>query len=698
MKASGKQWVVAWLPLLMGVVSFLMVIGPRALDPQNIAWLESGDPATHYLGWAFFRHAPWTFPLGLNPAYGLELGNAIIFSDSNPLLALLFKPFSAWLPETFQYFGIWLLMCFVLQAWFAWKLMGLVTPSVLLGLLGTGLFLFSPPMFLRMGSHLSLAGHFLILAALYLALLPNVARRRLAWGSLLAATALVHAYLLAMVALIWVADLVGRTFKHQLKWRTALIELALLFLLVSVCCWQAGYFSVGDGTVSAGFGLYRMNLLAPIDANGWSLVLPNLPEGSGDYEGFNYLGAGLLLLAICAGVVLFRRTTGVGNTLRGLPVLLLTLIGLTLFALSNDIGVGRFGFHYWLPERFVDRANIFRASGRMFWPVFYAIVLVVIYLVVRGHRPRVAACLLALAMCVQVVDTQDGWAGLRQNRMMAKASQWSTPLRDPFWASAALHYAKVRSLQPQNQSDTWQPIANYAASQGLKTDTAYLGRMSSKALERARQNAARMLQTGQYEPDSLYILDEKSMLEAVKSVRSDTDLLARIDGLVVLAPGWKQCAQCLAMEDGGRSMQSVPLIRQGQQQLFNYRTSSLANGWSPPETWGTWSEGAEAEILLRVSPKAQSIAIEALAFVQPNHESQTMVFTINGVQALSTRLTRLQGNHIEIPLTPAIHDAIARDSMMRIHVQLPDAISPKQLGLGDDQRVMGLGLKSLTVQ
>jgi hypothetical protein len=698
MKASGKQWVVAWLPLLMGVVSFLMVIGPRALDPQNIAWLESGDPATHYLGWAFFRHAPWTFPLGLNPAYGLELGSAIIFSDSNPLLALLFKPFSAWLPETFQYFGIWLLMCFVLQAWFAWKLMGLVTPSVLLGLLGTGLFLFSPPMFLRMGSHLSLAGHFLILAALYLALLPNVARRRLAWGSLLAATALVHAYLLAMVALIWVADLVGRTFKHQLKWRTALIELALLFLLVSVCCWQAGYFSVGDGTVSAGFGLYRMNLLAPIDANGWSLVLPNLPEGSGDYEGFNYLGAGLLLLAICAGVVLFRRTTGVGNTLRGLPVLLLTLIGLTLFALSNDIGVGRFGFHYWLPERFVDRANIFRASGRMFWPVFYAIVLVVIYLVVRGHRPRVAACLLALAMCVQVVDTQDGWAGLRQNRMMAKASQWSTPLRDPFWASAALHYAKVRSLQPQNQSDTWQPIANYAASHGLKTDTAYLGRMSSKALERARQNAARMLQTGQYEPDSLYILDEKSMLEAVKSVRSDTDLLARIDGLVVLAPGWKQCGQCLAMEDGGRSMQSVPLIRQGQQQLFNYRTSSLANGWSPPETWGTWSEGAEAEILLRVSPKAQSIAIEALAFVQPNHESQTMVFTINGVQALSTRLTRLQGNHIEIPLTPAIHDAIARDSMMRIHVQLPDAISPKQLGLGDDQRVMGLGLKSLTVQ
>ncbi|MHC8393408.1 DUF6311 domain-containing protein [Pseudomonas sp. LB3P93] len=698
MKVSGKHWAVAVLPLLMGVVAFFMVIGPRVLDPQNIAWLESGDPATHYLGWVFFRHSPWSFPLGLNPSYGLELGNAIIFSDSNPLLAFLFKPFSAWLPDTFQYFGIWLLMCFVLQAWFAWKLMGLVTPSVLLGLLGTGLFLFSPPMFVRMGGHLSLAGHFLILAALYLALLPEVARRRLAWGSLLAATALVHAYLLAMVALIWIVDLVGRTLRGQLTRRIALIELILLFLLVSLCCWQAGYFSVGDGTVSAGFGLYRMNLLAPINANGWSLVLPSLPQGSGDYEGFNYLGAGTLLLAICAGIVLLRRGAGVGHALRRLPFLLLALIGLTLFALSNDIGVGQFGFHYWLPRSFVDLANVFRASGRMFWPVFYVIVLLVIYLVVRGNRPGIAGCLLALALCVQVVDTQYGWVGLRDNRMVTPASQWSTPLRDPFWANAASHYAKVRSLQPQNSSDTWQPVASFAATHGLKTDTTYLGRMSSKALEQARKNAQRMLQTGQYEPDSLYILDEESMLEAVKSVRSDTDLLARVDGLVVLAPGWKQCTQCLAIEDEGRSMQLVPLIKSGQQQLFNYKTSSLAKGWSTPETWGTWSEGEEAEILLRVPPKAQSIVMEVLAFVQPNHERQTMVFTINGVQALSTRLTSLQGNRIEIPLTPAIHEAIARDSMMRIHVQLPDAISPKQLGLGDDQRVMGLGMKSLTVQ
>lgn len=549
MTVSVKRWAVALLPLLMGVLAFFAVNGPRVLDPQNIGWLGGGDPATHYLGWVFFRHSPWTFPLGLNPSYGLELGSAVIFSDSNPLLAFVFKPFSAWLPEPFQYFGIWLLLCFVLQAWFAWKLLGLATPSTVLRLLGVGLFLFSPPMILRMGGHLSLAGHFLILAALYLALHPGVSRRRLAWGSLLAATALVHAYLLAMVALIWLADLAGRTRKQHMTRRTALIELLVLFVVVSLSCWQAGYFSLRDGVISGGFGLYRMNLLSLIDSGGWSLFLGDFPEGPGDYEGFNFLGTGALLVVICAALLVLCRKVDFVDLVRRFPVLFWAMLGLTVFALSNEIGIGLFTLHYPLPKFFIKLANIFRASGRMFWPVFYIIVFAAIFLVVRGTRPRVAACVLAVALLMQVMDTRNGWMGLQQARMVAPASTWPTTLHDPFWDSAASHYTKVRSLPAQNQSANWQVIADYAATHGLKTDTAYLGRMSPTALEKVQQVTQRMLETGQYSADSLYILDDSTGLEVAKTLNSRTDLLVRVDGLLVLAPGWKQCLQCLPMQE-----------------------------------------------------------------------------------------------------------------------------------------------------
>ncbi|MDX9670474.1 MULTISPECIES: DUF6311 domain-containing protein [unclassified Pseudomonas] len=694
MKGLNKHPTLALLPILLGALAFFLVIGPRALDPQNIAWLKDGDPATHYLGWVFFRHSPWTFPLGLNPSYGMELGSSIIFSDSNPLLALLFKPFNGWLPETFQYFGMWLLLCFVLQAWFAWKLLGLITENPLLRLLGAGLLVFSPPMFLRTGGHLSLAGHFLILAALYLALHPALQRRRLAWGVLLAVTALVHAYLLGMVALIWVADLFGKLRADKLTRRQVVIELGSLFALVSVCCWQAGYFSIAGGAVSGGFGFYRMNLLSLVDADGWSFVLADIPTAGGDYEGFNYLGLGVLLLVPLALITWYRNGVSLKALLGRRPLLFWALVGLTLFALSNQIGVGLQTFSYPLPKFVVGLSNIFRASGRMFWPVFYVIVIVLIYLVVRGYRPRIAMGLLALALVVQVTDTRIAWAGLRAAKMVPEASAWASPMHDPFWDSAAAHYKSIRAVTPKNQPDQWQAIADFASIHGLKTDAAYLGRTSPKALDKMQRMTQSQLASGQYDTDSLYILDDDALMLAVKSIHSDTDLLTRVDDFVVLAPGWKHCDQCLAMVDQGRAMSPIPLSQPGLVQTFNRSTRQLAKGWSTPEAWGTWSDGQDAELLLRVSPGTRAIVIDALAFAMPPNLSQRVIVSINGVEAYSTRLTQVQGNRLEIPLSAAQ----AAEENLTVRLQLPDAISPKKLGFNDDARVMGLGLKTLTVQ
>ncbi|MBC3386986.1 DUF6311 domain-containing protein [Pseudomonas sp. SWRI179] len=694
MTLRSQRFPVSLLPILLGALAFLLVIGPRVLDPTNIAWLGEGDAATHYMGWAFFRSSPWTFPLGMNPSYGLELGNGIIFSDSNPLLAFLFKPFNAWLPETFQYFGLWLLACFVLQAWFAWKLVGLLTPSLWIRLLGTGLFVFSPPMFLRMGGHLSLSGHFLILAALYLALRPGLQKRRLAWGVLLAATALVHAYLLAMVALIWLADLASQAMKGRLSRRDALIELGGLFVLVAFCCWQAGYFSVGGGTVAGGFGLYRLNVMSLVNPSGWSYTLRDMPQGPGDYEGFNYLGLGVLMLAICAGVALLQGNTGLVNAVRHRRLLLWALIGLTLFSLTNHLGIGMQNVHYWLPRPVELVANVFRAAGRMFWPVFYAIIFAVIFLVIRGNKPRTAACLLAMTLVVQVLDTRAGWAGLRQSRMTPAASSWPTPLNDPFWASAAGHYSKVRTLLPQNQPDNWLLTSQYALTHGLEADGVYLGRMSDRAIERAQRHAEQMLASGQYVADSLYILDPGAALQAAKTVNRQTDLLTRIDGLVVLAPGWKTCAQCPPFADETLDMQ----VKLGERQVFSRANAMLANGWGRVEDWGTWSEGPEAEVVLRIPPEARALSIEAAAFVQPSHTRQRVEVSINGVAALATQFNRLQDNTLELPLTAAIRETMGADGRVRVRFHLPDAISPKALGLGSDERVMALGLKSLTVK
>ncbi|NWG39429.1 MAG: hypothetical protein HXY27_05630 [Hydrogenophilaceae bacterium] len=541
----------AALPLGVGVLACLLITGPWVLDPRNLAWLEHGDPATHYLGWLFFRNGPWTFPLGMNPSYGLELSSSIVYSDSNPLLALLFKPFSALLPVPFQYFGIWLLVCFILQAWFAWKLLGLVTDSVPLRLIGTCFFVLSPPMIWRLHEkigHLNLVGHFFVLASLYLTLRPETKARKLSWGFLLCSVAAVHAYLLAMVALLWISDLAQRAYRQQQTKKASVTEFIALSALTGLVCWQVGAFSIVRGIGASGYGLYTLNLLSIIDAGKaeyglWSYLLPDLPGDSQHHEGFNFFGLGTILLMGFAVIAMIGRRTSLASPIRQHPVLLFALVGLTLFAFSNRIGIGSMTIEFGLPHPISRLGDIFRSSGRLFWPAYYAILLATLALVIHGYKRQTTTLLFALALLVQLVDTSAGWLRIREKLMVHPSSIWDSPLRNPFWAKAAKRYMKVRWI-PIERSPSWQVLASYAGNHGLGTDAVYLARVSVQAYKNAQLRAADTLLHGNYESDSLYILDDKAALNAARSMNKTTDMLVRIDGFNVLAPGWLKCADC----------------------------------------------------------------------------------------------------------------------------------------------------------
>lgn len=324
------------------------------------------------------------------------------------------------------------------------------------------------------------------------------------------------------------------------------IELVAMALAVGIIGWQAGYFSVGLGAVGEDYGLFHMNLLSLLDSSGWSYVLNDIPEVSGEYEGFNFLGLGVIFLLVCALPGMLAGSFGLRDKIRRLPVLLVVLAGLTVFAVSNRVSFGLFGFQYPLPDLALQAANVFRSSGRMFWPVFYTILFVVIYCIIRGNNKRRAVVLLGLALLIQIADTSAGWTStdIRYHLMAKRKSTWDTPMANIFWKEAASRYKKVRWIPPENLSLYWQELASYAGTHGMATDAVYLARYDYKKLELAQRNASDALQTGKYEGDSLYVLNDDAFRLAAKSTDTANDLLAEIDGFNVLAPGWKKCTGC----------------------------------------------------------------------------------------------------------------------------------------------------------
>ncbi len=705
--AVGRD--LAWATLL-GVLAFLAILGPRVLNPANIGWLQAGDFAQYYLGWRFFEQAPWSFPVGLNPGFGLELGNSIVYTDSTPLLAIFFKLLSPLLPETFQYAGIWWLFCFILQAFFAWKIIGLFSRNLAIQIPAVMLFLFAPPFLWRLQCHVSLTGHFLVLAGIYLVLRRDQSHRIFYWCLLFGTIALVHAYFFPMVGALWAADLGWRTAKRTQTIRLAIVETIAVALTVIFCCWQAGYFAVQNGLSATGYGQLGLNLLSIFDSadtwahsptSRWSYVLQDLPEIPGNYEGFNYLGLGTIVLLILGIPTLVSSKVSLISVVRRNPLLVLAVLVLTLFAITNKVGIGSYSFQFPIGAHLERLANVFRASGRIFWPVYYLIIIMGIYLLVRGHAARVAAILLVGVAVIQIVDMNLFRIGMREKMMATPLNTWSTPLNSPFWSQAAHRYQQVRSLSPMNENKNWRIFASYAAQYKLETDIVYLARMDQHALELEKHAAGRTLLIGSYDRDTLYILDDDQVEQARSSLQPN-DLLALVDGFYVLAPDWERCDTCTTR--AYQSLGAVPGAFGGQlgQTLELAKDKPLPahldKGWSLRESWGVWSNGSESELDVATATNPASVTLKFDAFISSVSPIQRIVIKVNDQPAGEYEVSKRTDNILSFEIPAAARESIIQSRIVRLSLSYPNALIPKAAGISGEDRMLAIGLKSLILQ
>lgn len=198
---------------LIGFLIFIACGGMNILNVTNIQWFGSGDAAQHWLGWNFFRNTPiLQWPLGLNEPYGMEVSSSIVFTDSIPLLAIIFKFVSFALPDTFQYTGIWILLCCILQGVFSYDLINRNTHDKPYSLVASALFCLAPIMLFRMMGHFALSAHFLIIASFILYSMKNSNKR---WVLLIAISSAIHFYITGMILSVFVAYLATSIIKKK---------------------------------------------------------------------------------------------------------------------------------------------------------------------------------------------------------------------------------------------------------------------------------------------------------------------------------------------------------------------------------------------------------------------------------------------------------------------------------------------------
>ena len=700
-RSASKPHLRPFLPILLGFAAFLLITGGKILRPTFTDWLMEGDPATHWLGWQFFRHSPlFQWPIGANPNYGMDIGSSIVFTDSIPLLAFIFKPLNVFLPDTFQYIGLWVLICFSLQSYFGWKLLTLFTHDEWLPLIGSAFFTLAPVCLWRLHGHYALFGQWVLLAALYFYFTKNFSIFR--WLGLLAAVTLINAYLLVMVFVIYSGDLIQRCWLKQM----AIVKTVSNFLVGGICIaiimWAAGYFMLGTGVGIGGFGLYRMNLLSLIDPDDiWSKLLRDHKGGSGDYEGFNYMGLGMLGLGLIAGYELLRNPK-IGFKVKIIPILVIS-IGFFLYAISNHVAIGAHEiFSYYLPSITEPFTNAFRCSGRFFWPVYYLMYLAIFYLLFTGSTRSTAITFCAIMLFFQVIDSTAVWRTFRNKFVHSLA--WSSPMRSPIWSDIAHQYRKIIFVLPHNQPTNWMPLSQFAAMHRMAINSGYFARVNPEKEQAARYRIVTSILNNELSPDSLYVFENDTLWKLASSQISPSDITGVLDGFRILAPNLRDCRNC--------NTASVANVSVGSRRDFDVtmkRISFTSNGtgqkyslygWSYPEPWGMWSDGDTAFLILNVSnlPKNNfELLIEGHAFLAREHPSQEIDILVNK-QYVATLKYDQQSNGGARAVTIPKRLVLENNGQLLLKFSFKNPKSPAELGLSGDDRRLGLGIVSMELK
>lgn len=122
-------------------------------------------------------------------------------------------------------------------------------------------------------------------------------------------------------------------------------------------------------------------------------------------------------------------------------------------------------------------------------------------------------------------------------------------------------------------------------------------------------------------------------------------------------------------------------------------------GWSEPEAWGRWSINREATIQMRLAdPSRHDLDLELFmgALVSGSHPCQEVGILVNEKEITRQPLCMGKGaEQASFYRVTLARELLRADGIIDIRLVTPDSISPKKLGLSSDDRVLGIGLRTL---
>jgi hypothetical protein len=671
------------LAVLTGLAAAAVVMPWPAILGTGPAWHPPGpDQAQALTGQLAFQADAWRWPLLDTQLLFWPHGISIALTDSNPLLSLVAK---LWTHATggapVNLFGFFMAACWLLQpvaAVYAARGLRLRVPaSLAAGVLAAAW----PALMARMG-HLNLCAHFEILFALGLTL--RRIERPGGWAApmgLLVLAVLTQPYLFQLCAVLLAAIPLDAYLRRRERWRR---DLALYVLsgIVAVAVFRilSGPVNGGD----KGFVFFSMNLLSPFwpqRSGVFGADLPVIDATGGQYEGYNWLGAGVMLLLLGGlAAAVWRRAWP-----RPATGLALILAALAAMSLSSRIFAGHILLLDLGAKPWEDIFGSFRAPGRAFWPVGYALMLAGVAAADR-LRGRLGVPLLLVACLLQLADIRPLLAEGRG--FWRTGAQIATP---PVPAGTTLFtVAPFPGCAPDPATKARGPeMLLDAVRHGARTGDVGLGRSPRWfGCERVLTDA---LELPLLEGETRAIFDAAPQAALRPALLGPDAACARMGDIVLcgrdvaltggtpIPPGAPPRPAVLPLSLEGRAMRDV-----------------LGSGWVVTPAGEAWSEGPRGTLLIPV-PRDQALVLTLRA--------AGLALEKNGTRGVTPSFGRMVGDTFTLPdervtdVVLAVPAAATVDGMLRVALDVEGrGLDPLRRRMAAPVRRAAIRLSGLSVR
>ena len=162
--------------------------------------------------------------------------------------------------------------------------------------------------------------------------------------------------------------------------------------------------------------------------------------------------------------------------------------------------------------------------------------------------------------------------------------------------------------------------------------------------------------------------------------------------------------EALLWERSSTSITKVPAPKYNMGETIDFSTNGNshlyeAGGWSGRESWGRWSTGKEAALKFRIdatSNKPMLLHIRCGAFVNRKHPHQAVAINANGNRVGLLHFGADRGGNTLTEFSVEIPSRfVGNHGEILITLTTADSVSPRSLGLGEDDRALGVAVSSI---